>query len=130
MKTLNPRGVDIRVDKTPEKRNLTAENGDCQPSIEDKVELQTKKPRRTFLNDIDSIAYGVEAWFEENTDYSIRVTEITVDIARKLGVPEGQIERWVARRLNRYREKGRVIKSLLERLQASPPANRVEDKEH
>jgi len=96
--------------------HLALENGDCQPSIEDTVEKQTKKTRRTFFDDMDSIAYGVEAWFEENTGYSRRVTETTVVIAQKLGVPENEIERWAAFRLIRDTEKVRAIESLLERL--------------
>jgi hypothetical protein len=83
----------------------------------------------TFLDAMDSIACGVEAWFEENTDYSRRVTETAVDIARKLGIPEGEIERWSARRLIRCTEKGGAIKSLLERLQASSLAHCVEVEE-
>ena len=130
MKTFDLPEVDIRVDKTPERRNLTPENRDCQPSIGDKIGQQTKKTRRTFLDDMDSIAYGVEAWFEEDSDYTRRVTEATVDVAQKLGVPENEIRRWAACRLNCSTEKSRVIKSLLERLQASSPADRVEDKEH
>jgi len=84
---------------------------------------------KTFLDAMDSIACGVEAWFEENTGYSRRVTETAVDIARKLGIPEGEIESWAARRLIRGMEKGGAIKSLLERLQASSLDHRIEDKE-
>jgi hypothetical protein len=123
MKTLELLGVDVRLDKTPE-RSLTLENRDYPLSIGDKIGQRTKKTRRTFLDDMDSIAYGVEAWFEENSGYTRRVTEATVDIAQKLGVPENEIRRWVACRLNCSTEKNRVVKSLLERLQASSPADR------
>jgi len=116
MKIFDPRGVDISTDKTPGKRNLAPENEDCQPSIKGKVEEQTGKTRRTFFDDMDFIAYGVESWLEENTGYSRRVTETTIAIARKLGVPEDEIEGWAASRLIHDTEKVRVIKSLLERL--------------
>jgi len=116
MKTFDRQGVDLEVDKTPDKRNLTPQKGDCQLHIGGKVEEQIKKPQGTFLDVMDSIACGVEAWFEENIGYSRRVTETTVDIARKLGIPDGETERWAARRLIRCTEKGRVIKSLIERL--------------
>ena len=129
MKTFDPRGVNIRGDKTPDKRNLTAENGDCQPSIEDKVEQQTKQGRSAFLEVMDSIAHGVEAWLEENTDYSKRMAETTVDIARKLGVPEGEIKRWAAFRIIHDAEKFSVIKSLLKRVQGGFPADQVDNKE-
>ena len=100
------------------KRNLVPTKGDFQPSVEDKANDGSKKPQPSFFDDIDAIACGVEAWFEENTGYSRRVTEMTVDIARALGVPGVEIKRWVACRLIRDMEKGRVIKSLLERLQS------------
>ena len=88
----------------------------------ERVDEEAKKTRRTFLDNMDAIAYGVEAWFEENTGYSRRVTETTVDVARALGIPEGEIKRWAASRLARLihdTEKLNVIKSLLKRLQES-----------
>lgn len=81
-----------------------------------------RKPRLTFVDDIDAIAYGVEAWLEENTGYSRRVTEVTGDIARKLAVPEDEIKRWIASRLIHDTEKSSVIKSLLQRVSGSSPA--------
>jgi len=86
------------------------------------VEEQTNKTRRTFLDDMDALAYGVQARFEENTGHSRRVTEATVDIAQELGIPEAEIKRWAASRLARLirdTENLNVIKSRLERLQES-----------
>jgi len=111
--------ANIGVDRTRGKGNLVMENRDCPSSIEDKVEGQTEKTHHTFLDNMDSIAYGVEAWFEENTGYSRRVAETTVAIARALGVPASDIKRWASSRSVRDTEKGRVIKSLLQRLQQS-----------
>jgi len=85
----------------------------------ERVDEEAKKTRRTFLDNMDAIAYGVEAWFEENTGYSSRVHETTVDIARALGIPEAEIERWASSRLTRGTEKLNGVKSLLERLQKS-----------
>lgn len=124
MKIFDPCGVDNRVGKTSQKRNLTTENGVCL-SIEGKVKQQTNKTRCNFLDIMDSIAYGVEAWFEEKTDYSRKVVEATLDIARKLGLPEAEIDRWAACRLTRYMEKDRVIKSLIKRAQVSSPATKL-----
>lgn len=73
------------------------------------------------IDDIDAIAYGVEAWFEENTGYSKGVAETTVEIARKLGVPEDEIRRWAARQSTLNTEKVKLIKSLLQRVGASSP---------
>ncbi len=119
VKTLNPEKVNISIDRSPRKRDITLENWDCQLSMKEKVGEEAKKTRRTFLENMDAIAYGVEAWFEENTGYSRRVHETTVDIARALGIPEAEIEKWASSRLSRDTEKFNGVKSLLERLQGS-----------
>ena len=118
-KTLVLPRVDTSADKSPGKRNLAPKNGDCQLSTKEKVDEEAKKTRRTFLDNMDAIACGVEAWFEENTGYSRRVQETTVDIARALGIPEVKIKRWASSQLSRDTEKGKVVKSLLQRLQGS-----------
>jgi len=115
-------GVDISVDKSLGKRDLAPENGDCQLSTKEKVDEEAKKTRRTFLDNMDAIAYGVEARFEEKTGYSGRVTETTMNVAWVLGIPEAEIERWAASRLARLigdMEKLKEIKSRLERLEGS-----------
>lgn len=84
-----------------------------------RVNEEAKKPRHAFLDNMEAIACGVEAWFEENTGYSRRVTETTVAVARALGMPEGEIEKWAYSRSIHVAEKGRVVKSLLDRLQGS-----------
>jgi hypothetical protein len=88
-------------------------------SREDKIGQQTKRTRHTLINDIDAIAYGVEAWFEENTDCSKGVADTTVEIARKLGLPEDEIRRWAARRSVFNTEKVRQVRALLQRLGVS-----------
>ena len=68
---------------------------------------------------MEAIAYGVQARFEENTGYSKRVTDATINVARALGVPEVEIEKWAASRLTqlaRDTERLREIKSLLDKL--------------
>ena len=116
VKTFDSATVDINTDDISGKRHLALGKGDCPPSIAHKGGEQTKKDRRTFLDDMDSIAYGVEVWFEENTDYSRRVTDTTVDIARALGIPEDEIKRWAAYRARRDTLKLWAIKSILGRL--------------
>jgi hypothetical protein len=123
MKTFDLQSAYLGIGKTTEKGTIAPGNGDCQPPVVEKAAEQTRKPRGTSVAIMDSIACGVEAWLDENTSYSRRVTETTVDIARKLGVPEGEIERWSSRRLTCCTEKGRAIKSLLEKLQSSSPAH-------
>ena len=70
------------------------------------------------LNKMEAIAYGVQARFEENTAYSKRVTDATINVARALGVPDSEIEKWAAHRLTLLAhdtERLRDIKSLLEK---------------
>lgn len=117
-KTFAPATVDINTGDASGKRHLTLGKGDCQPSVKDTVEKQTKKTRHACLYHMDAIAFGVQVRFEENNGFSKRVTEATVDIARKLGIPEDETERWAVSRLTRLiRETERLnaIKSLLER---------------
>jgi hypothetical protein len=83
------------------------------------VENQRGGTERTAIDKMEAIAYGVQARFEENTGYSRRVTDATITVARALGVPETEIERWAAHRLTRLArdtERLREIKSLLEKL--------------
>ena len=119
MNTFDPCGIDIRVGKTSERRIPIRGKGNYHPTLEDKNEQKIERSRHNFLGDIDAIAYGVEAWFEENTGYSEGVAETTVEIARKLGVPEDEIKRWAARRSTFNTEKVKLIKSLLQRPRVS-----------
>lgn len=123
-RTPEPQRVDISADKSLGERKTIPENRGSQPSVNSKVDDEAKKPRYTFLDNMDAIASGVQARFEENSGYSKRVTEATVDIARALGIPEAEIERWTDSRLTRLvgvTKKLREIKSLLEGLQGSFP---------
>jgi hypothetical protein len=89
---------------------------------EDDIGQQNKGTERTFIDDINAIACGVAAWFEENAGYSDNVTGMTTEIARKLGVPEKDISRWAARRTDLKAGRARPIRSLLERLGQAPAA--------
>jgi hypothetical protein len=95
---------------------------------QDDIRQQNKGTERTFIDDINAIACGVTAWFEENAGYSANVTGMTVEIARKLGVPEKEISRWAARRTTLNAGRARPIRSLLERLGAEPAAAEPEKK--
>lgn len=120
----------MSVDRAQGKGNFLLGNRDCQSPIGGRVDEQAKKTRHTFLENMDAIERGVEVWFEENTGYSRRVAETTVEIARALGMSESDIKRWVSSRLMRDTEKGRVIKSHLERLQGSSLADGVDNNRH
>jgi DNA-binding transcriptional regulator YdaS (Cro superfamily) len=81
---------------------------------------QNRGTPRTFTDDIDAIAYGVAAWLEENSGYSTNVTGMTVEIARKLGVPEKEINKWAARRSSLNARRVKPIRVLMQRLCSEP----------
>jgi hypothetical protein len=83
---------------------------------QDDTRHQNKGTERTFFDDINAIACGVTAWYEENVGYSANVTGMTVEIARKLGVPEKDIKKWASRRKTLNAGRVEPIRSLLERL--------------
>lgn len=90
-----------------------------------RVGKQTGTTNHTSLHRIEAIAHGVQARFEEETGYSKRVTDATINVARALAIPEAEIERWVAHRLTRVAqdtERCREIKILLEKLLQTRPA--------
>lgn len=67
---------------------------------------------------MDAIAYGVHARFEESTGYYKKITETTISIARALGVPETEIDRWATNRSHQLAsetERLKEIKNLLEK---------------
>ncbi len=83
------------------------------------VEKPIGRDRHNSLENMEAIAYGVKARFEEDNNYSNKVTDATVNIARTIRVSEKLIERWKAYRLTQLAhdtKKFRELKSLLEKL--------------
>jgi hypothetical protein len=79
-----------------------------------------KGARRTYYDDINAIAYGVAAWLEENSGYTENITGMTIEIARKLGVPEKEIGRWAARRSTLNEQRVKPIRALMQKLCSEP----------
>jgi len=86
---------------------------------------QNKETQRTFIDDINAISYGVAAWFEENSGYSDNVTGMTIEIARKLGVPEREIGKWAARRTSLNAQRVKPIRTLLQKLCSEPATDEL-----
>jgi len=76
-------------------------------------------------NEMDAIAYGVEARYDLLIHYSEIVTQETIDIARHLGIAEKQIQSWAATRAMHDSEKKKTIQSILNKLERNPLAQRV-----
>jgi len=92
---------------------------------QDDTRQQNKGTRRTYGDDINAIAYGVAAWFEENSGYSDNVTGMTIEIARKLGVPEREIGKWAARRSTLNARRVKPIRALLQKLCSEPATDEL-----
>ena len=71
---------------------------------------QDAQDMEQFIEEVVAIARGVEARY-----YDV-VTERTAEIARQLGIPEKQIQRWVSARSLDYSERNKTVKFSLENL--------------
>lgn len=83
----------LTVERALEKRRLELENRDYQLHLELKVEEQTVKIRSVFLNAIKALAYALEVKDRYTSGHSQRVSEVSVAIAQKLGLPAEEIEK-------------------------------------
>lgn len=81
------------VARALEKRRLVLENKEYQQHLEEKVEEQAGKIRASFLNAMTSLAYALEAKDRYTSGHSQRVADISVVVARELGLPQDSIER-------------------------------------
>jgi len=86
-KPFNLDEVILSVVRALEKRRLELENRDYRQHLEQKVEEQARKIRASFFNAITALAYALEAKDKYTSGHSQRVTEISVAVARELGMP-------------------------------------------
>ncbi len=92
-KPFNLDEVVLSVGRALERRRLELENRDYQQHLEQKVEEQAEKIRASFINAITALAYALEAKDIYTSGHSQRVTEISVAIARELGIPQDSIDK-------------------------------------
>jgi hypothetical protein len=67
---------------------------------------------------MEAIAFGVRARFEESTGYIKKITDTTAKVAKALGVPEKEIDKWVESQQSQQTtesQKLKEIRSLLEK---------------
>jgi len=76
-----------------------------------------------WIRYLDDIAEGVETRLDSLTGHVMTITVIdrTTAIARSLGIPEGQIEKWADASRERI-ERIKILDSLLEKAEQSPVA--------
>ena len=92
-KPFNLDEVVLSAGRALEKRRLELENRDYQQHLEQRVEEQARKIRASFINAITALAYALEAKDIYTSGHSQRVTEISVAIARELGMPQDSIDK-------------------------------------
>jgi DNA-binding response OmpR family regulator len=77
------------------------------------------------FNQIDAISRGVEAKLDLLDDRSEILTQRTIDVARQLGIPEAEIQRWIATKARFNSKKKGQIESALNKLKRSPLAQTI-----
>lgn len=92
-KPFNLDEVVLSVGRALEKRRLGLENRDYQQHLEQKVEAQARKIRVSFLSAVTALAYALEAKDEYTSGHSQRVAEISIAVAKELGMPRYSIEK-------------------------------------
>jgi DNA-binding response OmpR family regulator len=71
---------------------------------------------------INAIAYGVDTQVDHFDFHSKIVTDKTIDIARRLGLPAKEIKDWAVARHEFYSKRNQYIKSMLNKLERNPIA--------
>lgn len=72
--------------------------------------------------EIEAIAYGVDAQIDSYDLHSKTVTEKTIEIAQRFGLPEKEIENWARARAEFYKRRTCYIQTALSKLERNPLA--------
>ena len=78
----------------------------------DSQQTGMKLPTGKSFDAMNAIARGVEARLELTTGFSKMVTYQTIDIARRLRIDEGEIQKWAATRTMMESVRGNVVRLL------------------
>jgi putative nucleotidyltransferase with HDIG domain len=91
-KPFNPDDVGLRVERALERRRLALENRDYRLTLEGRVAEQTRQIREMFRGTVEALAFALEARDEYTRGHSQRVTDVSVAVARRLGLsaPDGE----------------------------------------
>ncbi len=76
-------------------------------------------------DEINAIAYGVDAQVDYFDFHSKIVTDRTVELARFLGLSKKEIEKWAVVRNKLYSERDRRIRSTLSKIERNPMAQMI-----
>lgn len=91
VKPFNLDEVILNIERALEKRRLELENRGYQEHLKQRVEQQAKKIRDSLLNTMTALAYALEAKDKYTSGHSQRVAEISVAIAREMGLSRQDI---------------------------------------
>ncbi len=92
-KPFNLDEVILSIGRALEKRRLELENKEYQQHLEEKVAEQAKKIRASFLGAIMALAYALEAKDKYTSGHSQRVADISVAIAKRMGLPQESVDK-------------------------------------
>jgi putative two-component system response regulator len=84
--------VAISIARALNMRRLELEVIDYQHNLEEKVKVQAGKIRDSFMNAVTALALALDAKDEYTSGHSGRVSEISVIIARELGMQDNALE--------------------------------------
>lgn len=99
--------------RVPLRGNKAAPHGDSTETSNDEVD---------WAPYLDDIACGVAARYELLTDFTRTLIGETLAIARSLGIPENQIEKWANARQEQNTKKVNAMDSLSKKLERNPIA--------
>ena len=102
-----------------------AQTGHGERPLSAAGEQGSKQDTDRSPNRMDAIAFGVEAKLDLLDGHSKRVTERTINVARQLGIPEREIQRWATARARCDSEEKRQIDSLLKKVERNPLAQSI-----
>jgi DNA-binding response OmpR family regulator len=74
---------------------------------------------RPALNEMDAIAFGVDAQVDYFDFHSKLVTEKTIDVAKRIGLHAEEIEKWAVSRSERHQATTKYLDSLVSKLERS-----------
>jgi len=83
----------MSVERALEKRALIISNREYREHLEQRVEEQTSQIRETFLGAVKALAQALEAKDPYTNGHSIRVTELSVTLAREMGLDQATVDK-------------------------------------
>ncbi len=92
-KPFNLTEVGMSAHRALEKRQLEITLKDYHEHLQQKVDEQSRIIRNSFLNAITSLAFALDAKDSYTNGHSVRVSDISVKVARELELPDEQVEK-------------------------------------